>query len=708
MRTSPGGPVLHGRLQRLREDGDEDDVSVGGSDSSGEGGGHFTNGVVGALSHSSSGRSRLGGSARRLRFDDDVDDDAESDSDRFDDDAWRHAHAHDADDVAALARLARLKGLGDAKARRHAWPKLLGIDVARIDAGAYDTSSHPDVADTHKDARVVAVDVARAMWGFTRGWSAARRHAKLCELRSVIDAAICVHEEAAPGLVSYYQGFHDVASVVVMVCCEESEGSNDDDDDDDDDDDARGYLAAAILERLVLFHLRDCTRPTLEPVVDALGLLPHLMRLADEEVADHVESAGVHPFFAVSWLLTWHAHGLAGGGAIRGGRSATSTSDSVALAVASRLFDLFLVSHPLAPLYVGVASIVAQRDDVLAAGREDPGELHQALNALPLVSSLRRVPDGDDEEEAEEEEAWGEDGSVNTAAATVATDDAEDEEGRRRRERVLNEVDLLLARARRMMGEHPPEVLFEKASLRPPIGSASDKYPWPWWTHDVTSVDLDVSDGFAAMDTNDVRGGDEDRGVVAMGLRGLALLFAGALMSWVNLARFGVFLARVGRLGVWHARIAPARAPRTEADRARELDEIAALELELERRGKDLLRAWETRKRLAQSPLPDVVARGPPLDVDARGKIRYSGEGKWVRVPRAPDAATNLRGVVVGAACAALVAVDILFAATVERTFVLRWLEGGANALDVLADPIFPMLGRALSSCCRYILNVAS
>jgi hypothetical protein len=26
------------------------------------------------------------------------------------------------------------------------------------------------------------------------------------------------------------------------------------------------------LERLSLFHLRDCTRPTLEPVIDAVGL----------------------------------------------------------------------------------------------------------------------------------------------------------------------------------------------------------------------------------------------------------------------------------------------------------------------------------------------------------------------------------------------------------------------------------------------------
>ena len=45
----------------------------------------------------------------------------------------------------------------------------------------------------------------------------------------------------------------------------------------------------------------------------------------------------VEPFFALPWILTWFAHDI-------------NSLDS-----AARLFDLFLASHPLMPLYLSVA-----------------------------------------------------------------------------------------------------------------------------------------------------------------------------------------------------------------------------------------------------------------------------------------------------------------------------------------------------------------
>ena len=45
----------------------------------------------------------------------------------------------------------------------------------------------------------------------------------------------------------------------------------------------------------------------------------------------------VQPYFALPWILTWFSHSLAD------------------VAVVSRMFDLFLVSHPLLPLYASAA-----------------------------------------------------------------------------------------------------------------------------------------------------------------------------------------------------------------------------------------------------------------------------------------------------------------------------------------------------------------
>jgi len=50
-------------------------------------------------------------------------------------------------------------------------------------------------------------------------------------------------------------------------------------------------------------------------VIDALDLIMPLLRRTDEEMHAHVAKAGVPPFYAVSWLLTWHVHGLAEAGA---------------------------------------------------------------------------------------------------------------------------------------------------------------------------------------------------------------------------------------------------------------------------------------------------------------------------------------------------------------------------------------------------------
>jgi len=160
------------------------------------------------------------------------------------------------------------------------------------------------------------------------------------------------------GPVRYYQGLHDVASVLVVVL--------------------RGDELAAyrVLRRLSRCHLRDATRPSLDAVVELLTrLLPPLVRAADPELATALERAAVPPFYALSWALTWFAHGA------RDARGA------------ARLFDLFLSSHPSMPLYVGAAAMRANRAALLRAAREGEAEgeamprLHTALVNMDALAA---------------------------------------------------------------------------------------------------------------------------------------------------------------------------------------------------------------------------------------------------------------------------------------------------------------------------------
>ena len=64
---------------------------------------------------------------------------------------------------------------------------------------------------------------------------------------------------------------------------------------------------------------------------------------ADAEVHDQLAAAELPPFFALGWFITWFAH---------------SVDDFQDI---SRLFDLFMASHPLMPLYVAAVVIKVQQ-----------------------------------------------------------------------------------------------------------------------------------------------------------------------------------------------------------------------------------------------------------------------------------------------------------------------------------------------------------
>jgi len=284
-------------------------------------------------------------------------------------------------DILRLREVAATHGLVNAKLRARAWPKLLGVDP-------YEASTQPAaLAEAarggHPDAATVLVDVERCAWLPREGLSGAALAARRAELVALVNGAVCFAASKAPAGTSvlYFQGLHDVAAVLLLTCGASRSG--------------------ACLVALLRGHLRDCCGASLAPVLAQLELLQPLLARADPQLAAFLSKAtqrsgpassdAVHwgrtsrgdpaapplfnTHFAVSWCLTWFAY---------------SAPD---LPTIARLFDLFLASSPLMPLYLGVSAMAAPagRAQLLRTACEH-AEVHRLLTALPSLS--RGVAEG--------------------------------------------------------------------------------------------------------------------------------------------------------------------------------------------------------------------------------------------------------------------------------------------------------------------------
>jgi hypothetical protein len=289
-------------------------------------------------------------------------------------------NALDCSDLATLRKVAAVRGLVSDAVRARVWPLLLGVEqlTARSPRELEALSATP-----HRDSAVVHCDVARSLWSVDDDGLRARKRLALARL---LNSAVALH----PGVVHYYQGLHDVASVLLLAVGEAA--------------------ALPLLSQLCKHHLRDCTSDTLQPVMRVLELLLPILSLVDPQLHAFLRRSGVLPYFALTWVLTWHVH------------------ESPNIGTSTRLFDLFLSSTPLMPLYVGLAALQQQRADVLALPCEAP-EVHQFLSRLNVLGSMS--------------------------------------------------VDRLAARALALYREHPPSAL-ARIGVRLPPGSAAAEWPFPF------------------------------------------------------------------------------------------------------------------------------------------------------------------------------------------------------------------------------------
>lgn len=86
------------------------------------------------------------------------------------------------------------------------------------------------------------------------------------------------------------------------------------------------------VEHIALLRIRDFMLPSMQPAIDHLRLLFPLLNATDPQLSAHLSRT--QPFFALAATLTLYAH------------------DIQEYSNIARLFDVFLATDPIFPLYL--------------------------------------------------------------------------------------------------------------------------------------------------------------------------------------------------------------------------------------------------------------------------------------------------------------------------------------------------------------------
>ncbi|XP_060518889.1 TBC1 domain family member 20 [Cylas formicarius] len=214
------------------------------------------------------------------------------------------------------------------------WPLLLEVDPSTDEKipSLEELSNHPEYQQ-------VVLDVNRSLKRFPPGIPYRQRVALQDQLTVLILRVIMKYPH-----LRYYQGYHDVAVTFLLVVGE--------------------AVAFRIMEKLSTGHLRECMEPTMEKTDYRLNYIYALLYKVDKDLYNFMDSAGVGTMFALPWYLTWFGHSL------------NQYKDVV------RLYDYFLATPALMPLYVATALVIYRRNEVFEAGC-DMASIHCLLSQIP-------------------------------------------------------------------------------------------------------------------------------------------------------------------------------------------------------------------------------------------------------------------------------------------------------------------------------------
>jgi hypothetical protein len=211
-------------------------------------------------------------------------------------------------DLNALRCISRKPGgFRTRRIRTSVWPILLGINDDSIVV-----DYHKYILEKHKDFDQVQVDIDRSLWRIDAvlHWSDSEREEQRGVMREIINAILSRNTS-----LNYFQGFHDVVSVLFLVFKDP-------------------ILTFSATEALCNDFIADSMHETFDTISELLKLMFVIVGEIDRPLYNFFVRAESEPFFALSWFLTWFSH------------------DVIVLKDISRIFDALLCSHPSFILYL--------------------------------------------------------------------------------------------------------------------------------------------------------------------------------------------------------------------------------------------------------------------------------------------------------------------------------------------------------------------
>lgn len=152
-------------------------------------------------------------------------------------------------------------------------------------------------------------------------------------------------------MLSYFQGFHDIAQVFLLVLGVDQ--------------------APKAVAHISLLRIRDFMLPSLSASLAHLDLLPTILYAVDRKLCLHLSQT--RPFFALAATLTLYAHDIQEYGDI------------------ARLFDFLIAQPAVVSIYFFAVIILSRRDELFEIPAEEPEMLHSVLSKLPKPLNLEAL-----------------------------------------------------------------------------------------------------------------------------------------------------------------------------------------------------------------------------------------------------------------------------------------------------------------------------
>ncbi|XP_005093564.1 TBC1 domain family member 20 [Aplysia californica] len=250
--------------------------------------------------------------------------------------AIEKALASDPVDIMALKNLAISRGgLVNKSLRQRVWPLLICANTNNVTP----KPSQEEMEACSKTYNQVVMDVNRSSSRFPPGIDDTVRMAVKDKLVDLIMRVMLKNKQ-----LKYYQGFHDVC-ITFLLCMDED-------------------LAFAMVEKLAMSYMREYLDDTMERTSLLLNTIYPLVNKCNPELCEHMQRNDLGTIFALSWVITWFSHVL---GDIKR---------------IMRVFDFFLASHRMMPVYLSAAFVLYREQDIFDAG-DEMGYIHKCLSTMP-------------------------------------------------------------------------------------------------------------------------------------------------------------------------------------------------------------------------------------------------------------------------------------------------------------------------------------